>query len=100
LFAVSTFYLLPPRALVGQQFARFLHSYFPELDLATVSRAELAEFVSATAAQQPDLYVIFREDLPQNIELRRTLVDDFGAEPGDEVVEVGHHQVQRWRLAG
>jgi hypothetical protein len=85
---MSTFYLLPPRPLLGQQFAAFLQGCFPGLNWDAAARPELAELLGTTAQQQADVYVIFREDLPDSADLTRTLIDDFGAAAGDEVVEV------------
>jgi hypothetical protein len=96
---VSTFYLLPPRPLLGQQFAAFLQGCFPGLSWNTGTRAELAEWLGATAQKQSDVYVVFREDLPEGINLTKTLVDDFGATVGDEVVEVQEAGTpNRWQL--
>jgi hypothetical protein len=97
--AVSTFYLLPPRPRLGQQFADFLKSYFPGIDWDAANWAELAEMVSAPTIGQPDTFVVFKEDLPEGVELERALIDDFGAQAGDEVVERRPHEVVRWRIA-
>jgi hypothetical protein len=83
---VSTFYVLPPRPQVGREVARFLQGLFPGLDLAG-AHGPLAEAVAATAAERIDVFVVFREDLPDGVPLPQALVDDFGAAPGDEVVE-------------
>jgi hypothetical protein len=92
---VSTIYLLPPRPLLGQQ---LLQSCLPGLELGAADRAALAETVAAAAEAQPDVCVIFREDLPDDGPLGQTLVDDFGAHPGDEVVEVAARDVRRWQI--
>ena len=85
---MSTFYLLPPRPLLARRYAEFLKPLFPGLDWSRVSWADLADAVGALAGAQPDTYVVFREDLPDGEEPGRALVDGFGAEAGDEVVEV------------
>jgi len=97
--AVSTFYLLPPRPHLGQQVIHFLQGWFPGLNWDCVNRAALAETVSANASQLPNVYIVFHEDLPEGVELRQALVEGFGAEPGDEIVEVAASMVRRWRLA-
>jgi hypothetical protein len=97
--AVSTFYLLPPRPLLGQQFARFLQGCFPGLTWNAGTRMELAELLGSTAQQQTDVYVVFREDVAENADLRQTLINDFGATTGDEVVEVaGTGAASRWQV--
>jgi hypothetical protein len=85
--AMSTFYVIPPRPLVGQQFAQFLQAYFPGLDWNATSRAELAETLGTAGASRADVFVVFREDLPEGVEVERALVDGFGAAAGDEIVE-------------
>jgi hypothetical protein len=103
---VSTFYLLPPRPLVADQFASYLANLFPGLDWRSTSRSELADLLTTAIARHPDVYVVHREDLPPGEDPARALIDEFGAEPGDEVVEVrpgirsGEMTVRRWRLAG
>ncbi|HYV37102.1 MAG TPA: hypothetical protein VE988_15455, partial [Gemmataceae bacterium] len=91
---MSTFYILPPRPLVGQQVIHFLQSWFPGLSWDSVNRAELAETFSAAACKSPGAYVVFREDLPEGVEIPQALQSDFGAEPGDEVVEVATGSVR------
>jgi hypothetical protein len=93
---MSTFYVLPPRPFLGQQFAAFLQACFPGLSWDPAARAELAELLGATAQQQADVYVVFREDLAEQADVKQTLVEDFGAAAGDEVVEVGAGAARRW----
>jgi hypothetical protein len=97
-FAVSTFFLLPPRPVLGQHFARYLGGFLPGLHWNEADRAALAEALGATAARQADVFVVFREDLPEGMELRQALVGDFGAEAGDEVVDVVPSGVKRWHI--
>jgi hypothetical protein len=103
---VSTFYLLPPRPLAGDAVARFFHTLFPGLDWDSSARAALADAAAALAGSRPGFFVVFRDDLPHGEPPARALVDGFGAEPGDEVVEVlpaaaaGELTSRRWRLPG
>jgi hypothetical protein len=85
---VSTFYLLPSRPFVGERFAEHLKTLFPGLEWGSSSWADLADTLCA-AAGRPDVYVVFRDDLPDNEDPARGLADGFGAERGDEVIEVG-----------
>ena len=85
---MSTFFLLPPRPELGQRFAAFLNSWFPGLDWHGVGWTDLAETLAATAASHPDVFVVYREDLPEGEDTARALVDGFGAEEGDVVVEI------------
>jgi len=52
------------------------------------------------AADRQGVYVVHREELPEDDDLARGLAEAFGAEPGDEVIEVRPgREAQRWRLA-
>jgi hypothetical protein len=101
---VSTFYLLPPRPLLGQRFAGYLDKVFPGLSWASATWPELAEALAALAARRPDVYVVFGEELPPGEEPARALAAGFGAEAGDEVIELalagGSAEItlRRWQL--
>jgi hypothetical protein len=101
---MSTFYVLPPRPTVGQQLAGFLQRMFPGLPFDTDARSQLADTLSDAILDHPDVYVVYREDLPPGDSVARGLVDAFGAEPGDEVIELrlAGHGVEltpaRWRV--
>jgi hypothetical protein len=102
---MSTFYLLPPRPVLGERLAGLLHDLFPGLDWDTTARANLAEALAAAATGRNGVFVAYREDLPEGEPAARALADGYGAEAGDEVVEVrpgpkpGELTARRWRLA-
>jgi hypothetical protein len=102
---MSIFYLLPPRPFLGDRFADFLQTLFPGLSWDSSERLNLAERLSAAAGEREGIYVIYRDDLPSEGSAMQALVDGFGAEPGDEVVEVragskiGEVMTRRWRVA-
>jgi hypothetical protein len=85
---VSTFYVLPPRPLLGEYFADYLRPVFPELDWASADRIELVRLLEAAAIRHTDVFVVYREELPDDEEIIRALTDGFGAEPGDQIIEV------------
>ena len=85
---MSTFYVLPSRSLLGQRFAEFLASVFPGLDWQRPQWRDLAEVLGAEVLLRSDVYVVYREDLPEGAALDEVLTRDYGAEAGDEVVEV------------
>jgi hypothetical protein len=95
---MSTFYLLPPRPLLGRQFAQILQEYFPGLDCSAAPSAELAELLATMVGSPPQVVVVFREDVPDGVDLQEALVGHFGAEAGDEVVEVSSGSVRRWQV--
>ena len=101
---MATFYLLPPRPVLGERFAAYLGTLFPGLDWNTARWPELGELLGSAAAGRPDVFVVYREELAPNADLPQALRDGFGAEPGDDVVEVrtglkpGELVARRWRL--
>jgi hypothetical protein len=101
---MSTFYLLPPRPHLGERFAGYLRNLFPGLEWSRSTWTELADIIGSAVARHPDVYVVYGEELPVGQDLTQVLADGFGAEAGDEVVEVrsgakpGEVTTRRWRL--
>ena len=102
---MSIFYLMPPRPFLGDRFADFLHSLFPDLAWDSLQRLDLADQLGKIAGEREGIYVIYREDLPREESAAQALVDGHGAEPGDEVIEVrpgarpGEVMTRRWRIS-
>jgi hypothetical protein len=101
---MSVFYVLPPRPLLAEHVAAYLRGFFPGLDWSPATRLNLTEALAAAGTCHPDVYVVFREELPEGESTRQALVDGFGAEEGDEVVEVraggrpGELTSRRWLI--
>jgi hypothetical protein len=101
---MATFYLLPPRPYLGERFADYLQSLFPGLHWDRAVWANLADGLAAAATCHPGIYVVYREELPEGEDPGRALADGFGAEAGDEVIELrvaerpGELAVRRWRI--
>jgi hypothetical protein len=99
-----TFFLLPPRPLVGDHLMQLVGSWLPGLDWRADTGAILADLIGATAEEQGRACVLFREDLPDDLSVESALRDGFGAEPGDRVVEVrftlrmGEANVRTWAI--
>lgn len=85
---MATFYLLPPRPVVSQALAQFLNDWLPGLPSLDHHADRLTEALHAIALQDPDVHLIFREDLPENEEPANALRDGFGAEPDDQIIEL------------
>jgi hypothetical protein len=85
---MSRFYLLPPRPELGARFAAFLQLFFPGLDWDSDMRVNLADGLGEAAGCHEGVIVVYRDDLPVGEPVLRALVDGFGAEPGDEVIEI------------
>ena len=91
---MATFYLLPPRALLGQKLLANLGNHDLQLPLCVELAETLAKVVEATGA-----YVVYRDDLPNGVEPAQSLRDGYGAEAGDEVIEVVFDaQPRHWNL--
>lgn len=64
----------------------------------------MTELLTRVITAPGDVYVIHREDLPPGEGPLSALMNSFGAEPGDEVIEVhagarpGEWTSRRWRL--
>ena len=85
---MATFLLLPPRELVEHAVREFAHRLLPGVwppdDLADL-------FINRIIEAQPqasEVHVLHREDLPEG-DVIVSLVEAFGGEPGDRVVEFG-----------
>ena len=85
---MSTFYLLPPRRLLAQHLAGYLNGVFPGLNWTGPNSSELVEALDGVISEHSDVYVVHREDLPQIPDIRLALAEGFGAEDGDQVIEV------------
>jgi hypothetical protein len=84
---VSTFYLLPPRAVLADSLGDWLHGFLPGVELDLTARRRLcSELVERLAG--PDVFLVHREDLPANESAGQALIDGYGGGPGDEVVEI------------
>lgn len=99
---MATFYLLPPRALLADHLADWLNRALPGVDWDVSSRRHLVELVSV-AASRPGVFLLHRDDLPAGETAEQGLRDGYGAEGGDEVVEVrmarpGEFVSRRWRI--
>jgi hypothetical protein len=101
---VATYYLLPPRPLLGDLVADFLQTLLPGLDWDSDMRTNLADAVASAAEVHEGVYVVFRDELPAGESPESALADGFGAEAGDEVIEVrptgtaGELAARRWRV--
>ena len=90
---MSTFYLLPPRCVVAERFAETLRDMVPAADWTTDS---LADSFEGLLLEHPDVYVVWREDLPVGVDPLTVLVEAYGAEEGDEVIEVRSNRAGVW----
>ena len=100
---MATFYVLPPRPLLAESLGRFLSEWLPGLHDSAVPGGDLIELLREHLDRRGDVFVVFREDLPDGTAADDALRDAFGAEAGDEVIELrlaaaGRVQSRSWRL--
>jgi hypothetical protein len=101
---VAIFYVLPPSPLVADHLADYLGSWLPGLDWDEPTRLNLTEAIRAAASCRPDVYLVFREELPEGVATTEALIDAFGAEHGDVIIEVrsafheGYPAARRWQI--
>ncbi len=101
---MATFYLLPPRPLLAERFAESLKALFPGVAAGRLQGAMLAEMLAGAVAVEGDVFVVHQEDLPAGEDPLAALAYCYGAEAGDEVVEVhagprtGEWTSRRWTL--
>lgn len=101
---MTTFYLLPPRPLLDDAFARFRDAWLPGLPGPRPAWPAFAELLDRALAGRADVCAVFRDELVSGEALDVGLRDRFGAEAGDRVVEVrvgptaGEVRARQWLL--
>lgn len=101
---MAKFYLLPPRSVLAHHFVEYLRKIFPGLDWDIDTRENLTEALEAAATCQPEVFVVYREELPEQGSTYQSLVDAFGAEDGDEIIDIhaggqpSELIAQRWNI--
>lgn len=96
---MATFYLLPARGLLGDHLADTLGAFLPGVDWTSRARQRLAEVLLQTLELRDEVFLVFRDELPRDGGAESALVDGYGAEPGDEIVEVRPGlPSRRWRV--
>jgi hypothetical protein len=99
---MATFYVLPSRHLLGQRFGELLTSLFPGMSDTPWDWPDLAESLAALVEARGDGFVVYREDLDDDLSVKDALLRNFGAELQDEIIEIqfgpGLNQFlhQRW----
>ena len=85
---MATFYVLPSRQQLGERFNEWLATLLPGTAWPRGEWPQLAESLVGTLQGQTGAYLVFREDGDDRLPLSAMLARDFGAEPGDDVIEV------------
>ncbi len=85
---MATFYLLPPRACLEEALAQLLHRFLPGLPLPEEGWELVVDRLASAAHWPADVFLVPRDDLPEEEPLGEALIAAFGAEPGDQIIEV------------
>lgn len=91
---MATFYLLPPRACLEEAVEQILQRLLPGLPLPEHCWDLIVERLAAAAHWPQDVFLIPRDELPEDEPWAAALIAAFGAEPGDQIVEVSWHHMQ------
>lgn len=84
---MTTFYLLPPRTCLEQAVSQLFGKLLPGLPLPADAWDMLTHELASVANWPADAYFVPRDELPEG-EPGEALIEYFGAEPGDRVVDV------------
>lgn len=101
---MAVFYVLPPRRVVAERWRHFWKSILPGAEIPPVPESYFDQLTDSLSCR-PNTYLVFREDLPDATDVVGSLQDAFGAEVGDQLVEVrwsdpmGTPQVQVARIS-
>ena len=96
---MSVFYILPSPGFLGKAFERHLHLLFPGLTWDEIFLKLLVGHVLEVTARHAGVYLIQQHELPEQEDVEQALVDGFGAEPGDELIEMhAGARMGEWRI--
>jgi hypothetical protein len=100
---MARFYVLPPRSVVADCMARSLRLSLPGLPIPVYTMEDLLDVLQSSYDEEMEVFVIFREEVPDGMDLEIAMADAFGADCGDEITELrltaaGHLASRSWRL--
>ncbi|MBY0455998.1 MAG: hypothetical protein K2V38_01525 [Gemmataceae bacterium] len=84
---MATFYLLPPRVCLEAEVGKLCARLLPGLAVPVDAWDALARSLGEIANWRSDVFLIPQDELPDG-SVAEGLVEGFGAEAGDRVVEV------------
>ena len=85
---MATFYVLPARPLFEQMIDRLLAEWLPTVPGPVIPAEELTDLVRANAERKADIFIVYRDELPEGVNVIDGLRDAFGAENGDDITEL------------
>ena len=86
---MATFFVIPPRECLEQSLVGFLGRVLPGVPSSPAVVEALLGALELEANRADDTYFIHREDLAGFDDPVRELIESFGAESGDRIVEIG-----------
>ena len=86
---MATFYVIPPRECLEQSVVEFLGRVLPGVPSSPAVVEAFLGALEFEANRNEDTFFIHREDLAGFDDPVRELIDTFGAESGDRIVEIG-----------
>ncbi|VTR92249.1 unnamed protein product [Gemmata massiliana] len=84
---MATFYLLPPRECLERAVSDLFTKLLPGLPLPADAWDALAGQLASATGWAEDVFLVPRDELPDG-DPAPALVEGFGADPGDQVVDV------------
>ena len=86
---MATFFVIPPRECLEQALVEFVGRILPSLPTSPAVAEAFLGALELEANRAGDAFFVHREDLGGSDDPARELIDAFGAEPGDGIVEIG-----------
>lgn len=97
---MATFYVLPPRSCLEDSLAGLMGKLLPGLPLPVDSWDAVLDRLAELGAWPADVFFIPRDDLAPGDSMADSLMQDFGAEPGDRIIDVGMNGSRSYPLDG
>jgi len=97
---MATFYVLPPRACLDDQLTTHLGKLLPGLPLPVDLWEAVADRLASISGWPTDVYLVPRDDLAPGEPVGDSLLECFGAEPGDTIIEVNANGSRSWIIPG
>jgi len=85
---MARFYVLPPLEHVELALSRFFADWLPGLPLGPAAARRMLEVLVGEPADDSAAFIVHRDHLPGSGNLIADLTQGFGAEDGDEAIEI------------
>ena len=97
---MATFYVLPPRVCLEEELAAMLKKLLPGLPVPVDCWDAVTDCLAKIGGWPDDVYLVPRDEIPFGERVAEALAENFGAEPGDRIVEVNSRGSRAWTLSG